>query len=260
MPVEYGNKLAGQPLKRRVREHTQKLWDIVILTCIAASLILGCLVALMILSVSGSALRITQRYFWVLLVVEIICGAVMLRAQKHLDRGMDKIYRSRIKWLRGGQAEGLVAWHFRSLSNSWHVFHNVVCYGTGDIDHVLIGPAGVFAISTKSHRGLYTADGDRHFRNNKPTDDVEQAIRLAMQLKDRLREIVEGDLPWVQAVLALPLAYVDLPAKRQNIWVLREDDLVSAFEDAPVRIRPNDIARFAKAIETIRAQSPAGVI
>ena len=184
----------------------------------------------------------------------------MLRVLKRLDRAMDKIYRSRIKWLRGGQAEGLVAWHFRSLPNTWHVFHNLVCYGRGDIDHVLVGPAGVFAISTKSHRGLYTAEGNRYFRNNKPTDDVDQAIRLAMQLKDRLREVLEGDLPWVQAVLALPLAYVEFPPNRQNSWVLREDELVSAFDDVPVRLTPKDIARFAKAVETIRAQRPAEVI
>jgi hypothetical protein len=108
-------------------------------------------------------LRIGSRSTPLLVVLELIRGAALYAAIGRLDKSMDAIYRERLKWLRGGQAEGLVAWHFQDLSNDWHVFHNVM-HGSGeDIDHVLVGPAGIFAISTKSHPADCIPAGTENF-------------------------------------------------------------------------------------------------
>ncbi|MCE0446144.1 NERD domain-containing protein [Streptomyces tricolor] len=39
----------------------------------------------------------------------------------------------------------------RLASYGWHVLHGVPKSNGGDIDHLLIGPGGVFSLNTKTH-------------------------------------------------------------------------------------------------------------
>lgn len=220
MAIVYGDKKAGQFVKREAHDRTRKIWDIAIVTCLAAGAVFGFLVAVLLLSRSIWALRLASRCLVPLIVLEVLMAAAFFAARRTLDKRMDAIYRDRLKWLRGGQAEGLVAWHFQDLSNDWHVFHNVMRDGGWDIDHVLVGPAGIFAISTKSHRGLYSRENGKFLRNNQPTGDVAEADRMALRLKHCLRDLV-GDVPWIQGVLAVPFAFIDFPPRQGNVWVLR---------------------------------------
>jgi hypothetical protein len=60
-------------------------------------------------------------------------------------------------WYVGALGEIEVAESLRALSTrgeSWRVLHSVpVGSGASDIDHVVIGPAGVFTLNTKNHPG-----------------------------------------------------------------------------------------------------------
>ncbi len=54
---------------------------------------------------------------------------------------------------RGASAEEQVGSLLEQLpADSWRVIHDA-SFGRGNIDHILIGPAGVFSIETKSHPG-----------------------------------------------------------------------------------------------------------
>lgn len=57
-------------------------------------------------------------------------------------------------WRRGAEGEEEVAWQLRKLDDRWRVLHSVPI-GTGetDIDHLVIGPPGVFALNAKNHLG-----------------------------------------------------------------------------------------------------------
>lgn len=55
-------------------------------------------------------------------------------------------------WYRGALGEVAVGRLLASLGPEWTVLHAVpVGTGSSDIDHVLIGPAGVFTLNTKNH-------------------------------------------------------------------------------------------------------------
>jgi hypothetical protein len=58
-------------------------------------------------------------------------------------------------WRVGADGEEEVGGRLRKLGNAWHVLHvlHAVPVGTngGDIDHVVIGPPGVFTLNTKNH-------------------------------------------------------------------------------------------------------------
>ena len=54
---------------------------------------------------------------------------------------------------RGASAEEHVGSLLAQLpDDEWHVVHDA-SFGRGNIDHILVGPAGVFTVETKSHRG-----------------------------------------------------------------------------------------------------------
>jgi|ERR1035437_8913224 hypothetical protein len=57
-------------------------------------------------------------------------------------------------WRRGADGEEEVARQLNKLGASWHVLHGVpVGPNETDIDHIVIGPAGVFTLNTKNHLG-----------------------------------------------------------------------------------------------------------
>jgi hypothetical protein len=57
-------------------------------------------------------------------------------------------------WRRGAEGEEEVGWQLRKLGDGWKVIHGVpVGTGDSDIDHVVIGPPGVFTLNTKNHLG-----------------------------------------------------------------------------------------------------------
>jgi hypothetical protein len=57
-------------------------------------------------------------------------------------------------WRRGAEGEEEVAFQLRKLGEGWRVLHSVpVGTGDTDIDHVVIGPPGVFTLNSKNHLG-----------------------------------------------------------------------------------------------------------
>lgn len=57
-------------------------------------------------------------------------------------------------WRRGAAGEEEVARQLDKLGSSWRVIHSVpVGSSETDIDHVVIGPPGVFTLNTKNHLG-----------------------------------------------------------------------------------------------------------
>lgn len=71
-------------------------------------------------------------------------------------RGIDAFF-------KGARGEESVAVLLAALPRGYHVFHDFDCGGPGAIDHVVVGPNGLFAIETKcwSGRVTYEASGLR---------------------------------------------------------------------------------------------------
>jgi hypothetical protein len=68
-------------------------------------------------------------------------------------------------WRVGADGEEEVAWRLRKLGPEWHVIHSVPVGDKGsDIDHVVIGPSGVFTINTKNHSGKNVWVNERSFK------------------------------------------------------------------------------------------------
>jgi len=70
--------------------------------------------------------------------------------------------RSPSSWAIGQQGERIAGARLNRLRRKgWCVLHSVPLASGSDIDHVLIGPAGVFTVNTKHRRGARIWVGDR---------------------------------------------------------------------------------------------------
>jgi hypothetical protein len=108
---------------------------------------------------------------------------------------------------RGAAGEEHVGSLLEELSEGgWRVIHDV-SLGRGNVDHVLIGPAGVFTVETKSHPGPV-----RVARVHGATLSQAQAQRRAIEQVTHLE---------VEPLVVFSRAWVDRPmARRKGVRVL----------------------------------------
>ena len=154
-----------------------------------------------------------------------------------------------------------------SLAGSNRIIHDVQAKGF-NIDHVVITPAGVFAVETKSRLKPPEGNGSPKVKYDgkslvfpgwKETKPVEQADRQARWLANYLREATGEAFP-VIAVLALPGWYVERAAPitanmvqvinpKNSRWLLLPERKAQCLEAAAIQ-------RAAFALEKL-AQSKA---
>lgn len=127
-------RVAGQYVRSQVKDYASvELW-------IVASGI-GALLVGMILGAPGGAL----------ILVELVAILAFLRVEQGVER-------DRGRWRRGAEGEEHVGQILEGLAaDGWHVLHDV-SFGRGNIDHIAIGPGGVFTVETKSHAGKFSVD------------------------------------------------------------------------------------------------------
>jgi hypothetical protein len=98
-------------------------------------------------------------------------GAALRTKIEELTPGF---WRSLSNWLRGQPAEDLASWRKglageqtaadeleRLTPRGWQVLHSIPLAAEVDIDHLLIGPGGVFTVNTKYHPGANIWVGDQ---------------------------------------------------------------------------------------------------
>jgi hypothetical protein len=120
----------------------------------------------------------------------------------------------------------------------YSVFRNLYM-GYGDLDHVVVGPTGIFVVETKSNRGMVEIDQGRlKIRGGDETkkDYERQASQASYQLKVALSERLQESKVFVEPVLAFPAASkvpVGLELRRVNstipVRVVHGKDLIDVI-------------------------------
>jgi hypothetical protein len=147
-----------------------------------------------------------------------------------------------ISWYRGAQGEIVVGGILATLPPEWTAYHALPIGKKGsDIDHLVIGPGGIFTINTKHHKDkavwvagrtlMVSGQKQPHIRNA----DYE-AKRVTKLLRERMPR-----LPSAQPVLALvgpkslkikakPDQTTVLEAAQLKRWLLTHPPMLSAAE------------------------------
>lgn len=180
--------------------------------------------------------------------------------------------RPRLQALKQGEeGERAVGQYLERLRESgYQVFHDVLTFNA-NIDHVLIGPAGVFTVETKTWskplqgEARITFDGERVLFGGREPDrnPVVQARAQAGWLKHQLTEST-GRKVETFPVLLFPGWFVEPPVqpkdRTRQLWLLEPKALPAFLAQEPVRLTPEDasliafhLSRFIRSLERDRA-------
>jgi len=200
-------RMPGEYLWRRVVENDE------------ADMQWGLLVMTVPLLISGVILYLLGTFFQTSLVVGLLIAFVILVFSLLLcARWFQERLRRRANDYLGFFGERYVAeWLDPLKADGWYIFHDVPCTGASgkfNLDHVAVGPGGVWVVETKTRRKGRARQG---FKEHEVLFDGEQIIwpwgedRKALRqasnnadwLKDWLKKMTGKEFP-VWAVLTFP--------------------------------------------------------
>jgi len=149
----------------------------------------------------------------------------------------------------GARGEERVSRLLSELPDKYHVFNNFVACGM-HIDHVVVGPAGVFAVETKFWRGKVTIEEghilvDGHLPSRPP---LSQVLREAARVKAALAEA--GWNGMVTPVLAFASnTFQAHIAELHGVVVLNANEIGRSFATERVVIPPEELERLVSLME-----------
>jgi hypothetical protein len=163
-----------------------------------------------------SALQKWSHYRMGSVAIYALCGLEAMLALE-LQRQTDTLIDQR----RGAEGEEVVRDELDVLRDEgWLVLHNYEKPYGGNVDHIVVGPHGAFAIETKA--GRYRAG------------NVGQAIGSAMAVRER------AGLGWVTAVVCVPNH--GTPTQKGAAWLVGRDNLAEWLRGARLhRGRPINV-------------------
>jgi hypothetical protein len=155
---------------------------------------------------------------------------------------------------RGELAMGQLLEELRG--EGYRIFHDVDAGAGGNIDHVVIGPAGVFAVETKTiskpadRAAVVKYDGHRlEVDGRNPADfgdrdPLNQARAAAGRLRDILRDCT-GRPTFVTPVLLYPGWWVEEPRNKADVWVRNPQRFIGCLRRQSRKLSVDDVEFFA---------------
>ena len=147
----------------------------------------------------------------------------------------------------GEQDVGLV---LARLPQEFHVF-NGLGFDFGDVDHVVVGPTGIFVVETKNHGGTISQRGSRLCRNGIALgrDFIRQANREAMYVKCRLSPQVQCH---VRPVVVFARAKVRVRSLIDGVRVIPLSSLTESVTARATCLSRDDIEHYVQCLEAAR--------
>jgi hypothetical protein len=194
---------AGRYVSQEAVKRQRRLWSVG-----TAGIALVGFVGGFVLCIGFLGGRIGQ---WVVTGIELGVAAVMVGIYRFTMRRMTELEQQRFAMAKGAAGEQAVGAKLGRLPEEYKVINNLTT-PFGNVDHVVVGPTGVFLLDTKNWRGVVAADGKGELlTNGKPTDKphVRQFTGRVMGIKEKVRPLAKGRDPFFQAVFVFPSARVD---------------------------------------------------
>ena len=140
-------------------------------------------------------------------------------------RNIDKHENEKLKHRKDALGEAAMGYILEALPDGYVVFNELRTL-SGNVDHVVIGPTGIFVIDTKNWRGTITPDGQGELlRNGRSTGrgEVKFLLALISSLREKINILTHRD-DFLQAILAFPLARVEVPwGTTRNVHCLADE-------------------------------------
>ena len=187
---------------------------------------------------------------WLDTLVAFVLALIAFRLGRHKWRQLDQL-------ALGIKGERAVADALDQLrERGYRIFHDIH-ERDYNIDHAIIGPGGIFAIETKTHRkakgATVVVDGDRITVGGfvPDRDPVVQAKAAARRIHDVLKQQTGRDV-WVKPVVLYPGWFVTHKSKpTADLFVGSETFFLGSFDyqHSEERISPEDVDALARGME-----------
>jgi hypothetical protein len=144
----------------------------------------------------------------------------------------------------------------KSLSDDYYLLNDIYLpNGGGDIDHIVLGPNGVFVLETKNWSGKIICNGDEWQRPGK--HDMGSPSRQAKRNTAKIMHLIEG-VPelrslsiWVEGIVVFTNSNVKLNLTNPTVPILKLPQLISHItaHKAINRLNQQQIEQIAKEIQ-----------
>lgn len=145
-------------------------------------------------------------YNFLFFLLVFVGGFLAVYGNSIFEMGIQKGY----SWEKGLEGENLVADYLNTLPKDYFVYNDVNLPGKrGNIDHVVIGPTGIYVIETKNYSGRYRIKGNEwlYYKHGKykklKTNPGTQVRRNTVNLINFLNEKgISTKNTWITSLVA----------------------------------------------------------
>jgi hypothetical protein len=167
------------------------------------------------------------------------------------EQKLDSAQRRSDAMLRGAAGEIVVGNILAGLPDDYHVI-NDLSTPTGNIDHVVIGPKGVFLLDAKNWRGVVAADDNGELLlNGRPTDKphVQQYAGRVMLVQSEVIRRSPGTDAFFNAVFVFTAARIEAKwGCTGKVHCVRDDELQKYIvsKECSKELKPAEVAALAR--------------
>ena len=146
----------------------------------------------------------------------------------------------------GARGEESVASILKQIPDSYHVFNDYL-----HVDHVVVGPAGVFAVETKCWNGPVTIEDGQILINGRLPNRAP-----LNQVKDEARLVAEAlkKLGWAGSVTPLLIfasnSFVPRRVELDRVVVMNASELIDSFKTDRIVLSPSEVERLVRLMES----------
>ena len=191
--------------------------------------------------------------------------AVELRRSRPVGTGVARVFgiHTQERAFRvGADGEELVARRLGKLGRDWHVLHAVPIGSRGsDIDHVVVGPAGVFTLNTKHHPGKSVWVSERSFMVEGQRTTYLRNSRFEADRAARLLSSACGFGVAVEPVIVVIAAKLTLRSAPSDVHVVAGKEIARWLTRRPTVLTPEGVGEiFGHARRASTWQTSTGAI
>lgn len=235
---ELRRRPAGETLRMKIVELDEQINDRIYLLVSVPSVLAATMIALNPLGLVAAALLVVLSVSWTFVIQKKLWSLLNMRRNYQL----------------GFDGERYVAEELsRLIAKGFEIYHDVP-FDNFNVDHVLVGPQGVFAIECKAKRKPIGEDGRKkaeiifdgtnlHLPWGAEYRDIQQAYNNAETLSKWLTSAV-GSRVTVSPILTLPGWFIHRKASDTRVRVLNPNEIFYIFDSNEVKLEPSHIKQI----------------
>jgi hypothetical protein len=146
------------------------------------------------------------------------------------------------------------------LNSSYSIFNDVLLKDgkrSGNVDHIIVGPTGIFVMETKNNKGIVTYDGYKW--TGISGNPSQQAVSNSLRIKDILKncQVFKDKAPYVNAVVLFTNSKINLKKSKDPEWCkvlqikkLTDSSLSDYIMNEPIGFSDKEITLIEENLKT----------